>query len=113
VARVAKAPALVGGAAVLPDDRGADGLESLAVPEDEGLALVGDADRADVAGPRIRRAQRPLGCIVDRGPDLVWVVLDPTRARIVLGDLAIALAPDFAVEPDSDRGRAGRAFVER
>ena len=37
-------------AAVLPDDRWADGLERAAVPEDEGFALVGDADRLHVGG---------------------------------------------------------------
>ena len=39
----------VGGAAVLPDDRVVDRLAGRAVPDDRRLALVGDADRGDVA----------------------------------------------------------------
>ena len=37
-----------GGAAVLPDDGVADRLAGLAVPDDGGFALVGDADGGDV-----------------------------------------------------------------
>ena len=48
----AKALAEIGGAAILPDDRVVDGLTGLAVPDDRGLALVGDADRSNVGGAR-------------------------------------------------------------
>jgi hypothetical protein len=54
-----------------------------------------------------------VGARLDRGPDLAGVVLDPARPRIVLGDLAVTLATDLAVEADRDRGRACGAFVER
>jgi len=40
-------------------------------------------------------------------------VLDPARPWVVLGDLAVTLAADLAVESDRDRGGACRAFVER
>ncbi len=40
--------ATIGGAAVLPDDGGAEWLARGAIPGDHGLALVGDADRGDV-----------------------------------------------------------------
>jgi hypothetical protein len=40
-------------------------------------------------------------------------MLDPARPRVVLGDLAVTLAANLAVETDRDRGRASRAFVER
>ena len=42
--------AAVGGAPVLPDQCGVDGLAGRAVPGDDRLALVGDADRGDLAG---------------------------------------------------------------
>jgi hypothetical protein len=57
------------------------------------------------------RFQRGVGAQLDRRPDLGRVVLDPTRAGVVLGDLAVALAADLAVETDRDCGRAGRALV--
>ncbi len=44
----------VGGAPVLPDDGAVDRLAGRAVPDDRGLALVGDADGGDVGRPRCR-----------------------------------------------------------
>jgi hypothetical protein len=41
-------------------------------------------------------------------------VLDPTRLRVVLSNLLVALADDLTgvfTGPDGDGGRAGRAFV--
>jgi hypothetical protein len=40
----------VGGAAVLPDDGVVDGRPVCAIPDHRGLALVGDADAAMLAG---------------------------------------------------------------
>ena len=40
--------ATLGGAPVLPDDRVGDRLAGLALPDDRGLALVGDADRRQI-----------------------------------------------------------------
>jgi hypothetical protein len=51
---------------------------------------------------------------LDGGPDLIGVVLDPTRPRVVLRDLGVAAAADLArpvIGADDDRRRAGRAFV--
>jgi hypothetical protein len=42
----------LGRAPVLPDDAPMHGLSGGAVPDDRGLALVGDADRGDVGGGR-------------------------------------------------------------
>jgi hypothetical protein len=39
-------------------------------------------------------------------------MLDPARLRIMLRDLAIAVAPNLAVGPDDDRGGAGGPLVE-
>jgi len=38
-------------------------------------------------------------------------VLDPAGVREVLGDLAVALAANLAVQADGDRRRACGAFV--
>ena len=78
------------GAAVLPDDGIADRLSGRAVPDQRGLALIGDADRGDVARVEPGLVQR-----LARGgelafPDLDRVVLDPARLRIDLPELALS-----------------------
>jgi hypothetical protein len=99
-------------APVLPDDGAREGLERATVPDDEGLALVGDSDRAHIARPGAGGCEGLTGCSLNRRPDLLGVVLDPTGLRIVLGDLAVPLAPDLSIESDCDGSRAGRALVE-
>ena len=54
VPRLAQRRAEVGGAAVLPDDGVVDRAAGVAVPDHDGLALVGDADAGDVARCRRR-----------------------------------------------------------
>ena len=49
----------VGGAPVLPDDGVVDRLAGGAVPDDGGLALIGDADAGDVLGARARPSPSP------------------------------------------------------
>ena len=112
MARLAESRALAGRAAVLPDDCGRDGFERLPVPQHKGLALVGDPDRRDVRRPRARTLQRLVRARLHRGPDLVGVMLDPPRSRVVLGDLRVTLAPHTAVESHRHGGRAGGALVE-
>ena len=71
----------VGGAAVLPDDGVVDRLAGRAVPDDRGLALVGDADAGDVAGARAPALRHRLAHGRDRRrPDFLRIVLDPARA---------------------------------
>ena len=71
-------PAALGRAPVLPHDRGRDRTAGGAVPEDRRLALVRDRDGLDAVEPC-------LGCGGEHAlPDLVRVVLDPTRLRKVL-----------------------------
>ena len=77
------------GAAVLPDDGPVQGGSASSVPGDHGLALVGDA-HGDGFPPGLRQ---PGGHLADggpdEGPDLGGIVLDPARAREVLGELAV------------------------
>ena len=89
-----------------------EGLERLAVPCDERLALICDADRPHVRGPRAGRIESVTRGVLHRRPDLERVVLDPRRLWVVLRDLAVALASNLAIEPDRDRCRPGRAFVQ-
>src|SRR5437660_1080825 len=97
---------------VLPDDRRRDWLERSAIPHHERLALVGDAHRTDIARACARRIERALCAHLDRRPDLVRVVLHPSRTRVVLGDLLVTLAANLAIESDGDGSRAGGALVE-
>ena len=91
------------GAAALPDDRMVDRLTGLLVPDDGGLALVGDADGRDIrrAGPDLvhgRKGHAQLG-----GPDLVGVMLHPAGLRKILGELLLGHAAHLArlVEQDA------------
>ena len=54
---------------VLPHDRATWGAECLAVPEQHGLALVGDADRSQVL--RVVRREHGSGGLEGRLPDLL------------------------------------------
>ena len=73
--------AAVGGAAVLPHDRAVDRLAGRAVPDDRGLALVGDADPGDARRHRLRFARalhaRRRACRARCPPDRAR----PSRAR--------------------------------
>ena len=66
----------VGGAAVLPDDGVVDRLAGRAVPDDRGLALVGDADGGDVL-----RREPGLGHRRAHGRDRRASRCPPGRAR--------------------------------
>ena len=98
-----------GGAPVLPDDRAADGHTGGAVPEYDGLALVGDAERRRNQPTLCDRFARRVECA---GKDFVGVVLDLAGLRKVLRDLAVAAAGYAAVGRDDHAGRAGGAFVD-
>ena len=99
-------------AAVLPDDGVVDGTSGLAVPDDRGLALVGDADGGDVPRPQVRAPQRLDGDGDLRRPDLVGIVLDPARLRKDLLELPLPDGDDGAVVIEDDGARAGRALIE-
>ena len=84
VTRLAQPAALLGGAPVLPHDGAGTRLQRPAVPHDERLALVRDADRAHIARLRAGGVQRLRGRVLDDAPDLVCVVLHPSRLREML-----------------------------
>jgi hypothetical protein len=90
-----------------------DRLARLAIPEDGRLALIRDADGRDVRAGDVRFRERTSDSGTDARPDLVRVVLDPTRLREVLGELDVLLSERFAFQRDDDRRRAGRPLIDR
>src|SRR5262249_61452705 len=93
-------------APVLPYDGAMDGLARAPVPDHTGLALVGDADRGDAAGPQLGGGERLARGLNRRAPDVVRIVLHPTRGGVVLGELPLREAEqgEVGVEPDATRG---------
>ena len=78
-------------------------------PHDDGLALVGDADgRHRLLERRAQLAEH----LDDRGPDLVGVVLDPTRPREVLGELAVRPARRRALLVEGEGAHAGGPGID-
>ena len=97
---------------VLPDDGACDGRPRGAVPEHGRLALVGDADRGDVA----RRDAGGLHHLIKgrrlRRPDLLRIVLDLARSREMLREFALRDGDDTAVRVEQHGSGARRALVE-
>ena len=92
---------------------GATAAPVFAVPEQRGLALVGDADGGDVAGHEAGARQ----CL-DRhhrlaAPERFGIVLDPARLRIVLRKLLLRDGDRHAGGIEDDGARTGRPLVKR
>ena len=102
----------VGGAPVLPDDGVVDRLAVDAIPDDRGLALVGDADAGDVLGADAGLGHR-LAHGRDHGrPDFLRIVLDPSRRRIDLAQLLLRDRDRRELGVEHDRPRRGGALVD-
>ena len=99
-------------AAALPDDGVVDGLACDLIPDDGGLALVGDADGSDVGGSRADLLHGLDGYAKLRSPDLICVVLDPAGLRKVLGEFALRDAAHFAALIEKNAAIGSRASVQ-
>ena len=95
---------------VLPDDGPARGAERLAIPDRQGLALVGDAYRDDA---RLVPRNGLLACSEDGGPDVAQIVLDPAIGGEVLGELSIAARDHMRRAVHEQCGDAGGSRVDR
>ncbi len=97
---------------ILPDNRVTHRPTGLAVPHDRGFALIGDADRGDVARVQAGTANR-LDCHSKlRGPNLQSIVLDPTRLRKDLPEFFLRDRARGSFIVKNNRAGAGGAFVE-
>ena len=65
------------------------------------------------AAGHARLGQRVARRLADAGPDLLGVVLDPARLRVVLRQLGVAACGHGALGVDHQRGRARGALIER
>src|SRR3954452_21097145 len=106
-------PAEVGGAPVLPDDGGGDGAAGAALPQDRGLALVGDADRGQIGGADAGGRDRLVTDGQRVAPDVLGIVLDPAVPWEVLAQLLLAHADVAALAVEHDGPAAGGTLVER
>ena len=99
-------------AAALPDDGVVDGLACDLIPDDGGLALVGDADGSDVGGSRADLLHGFDGYAKLRSPDLICVVLHPAGLGENLGELPLRDAAHFAALIEKNAAIGSRAGVQ-
>src|SRR5262249_29838008 len=100
------------GAPVLPHDCVRDRLAGLPVPDDGGLALVGDAHGQEISCGNSTFPQRVARHVALRREDLARVVLDPARLRKDLPELALSERDRAAGLVEDDRPRARGALIE-
>src|SRR4051794_25200247 len=108
---VAKCVASVGSAPVLPHDCRAIRLARAPVPGNDGLALIGDADRGD--GVPADFGDHVVQRCLDDGPDLLGVMLDPAWLRIQLRELTVRRGRLMSVDEDRSAANARGAGVDR
>ena len=112
VTGLAQAVAVGCGAAVLPHYGGRDRAAALALPQHCGLALVGDAEACNCRGRDTGFGDGGAGAVELRREDLVRVMFDPARLRVVLAEFALRHAAQLAACVEDHRARAGRALIE-
>jgi hypothetical protein len=100
-------------ARVLPDHCVVHRLTGRAIPQQCGLALVGDADRGEVAMRQACTAQRLGDDGLRVAPDLPRVMFHPAGLRIDLLVLHLRARDRSACAIEHDEARAGGALVDR
>ena len=106
-------PAHVGRASVLPDDGAVDRLAAAPVPDEAGLALVGDADGGNVAGVELGGGHRLARRLHRGAPDVLRIVLDPAGSWIVLGKLALPRPERAQLGTEHDGAARRRTLIDR
>ena len=102
----------IGGAAILPDNGVVNRLAGLAIPDDSGLALVGDANGRHIARAGASFLQS-FKCDGDlRRNDVLGIVLDPAGLGKDLIELALGNGADGAALIKQKSSRAGCALIQ-
>ncbi len=104
--------AVLRGAAVLPDDGVVDRPAGRALPDDRGLALVGDADGGHILGREPGLGHGVAHRRDDARPDLLRIVLDPAGLRIDLPQLLLGARDRRERAIEHDGARRGRALID-
>ena len=104
--------AQAGGAAVLPDDGAVERPAGATVPEQRGLALVGEADGGDLFPRQIGLGQGGEGGAAGGRPQVARVVFDPAGAGKVLGELLLRGGDGAPAPVEDERAGGGGALVE-
>ena len=113
VPRAFQAAAHLRRASVLPHDGAVDGPACTPVPDDAGLALVGDADGGNVARAELGCGKRLPGGLHRRAPDVFRIVLHPPGGWIVLGKLSLGEPQERQVGAEQNRAARGGALIDR
>lgn len=104
--------AQLGGPGVLPDDGVVDRFPGVPVPDDRGLALIGQPHGRDVVGGEVhvrqRHRHRPTGVV----PDLHRIVLHPALLRHHLAVLELCRADHLPLPVDEHAARGRRPLVD-
>ena len=87
-------------------------MSRLAIPDQRRLALVGDADGADVARRDLCRVHGLAGGIERGAPDIFRLVLDEAGRGIVLREFDLAHAADGEGRVEEQCAAGGGALVE-
>ena len=104
--------AQIGGATVLPDDGAMQRAAGRPLPQQRGLALIGDADRGDVARGRIGLAQGSAAGGKRRRPEILGIVLDLAVSRKMLREFLLRDGRDGSIGAKQNRPRRRRALVD-
>src|SRR5207249_8245777 len=102
-----------GGAPILPHDGAVHRPAAPPLPEDGGLALVRDAERRHVARAYPRAPARLAEHAQRDPPDLLYIVLDPPRLRVVLRELRVGTPDDAPLAVEHEHGRARGPLIDR
>ena len=96
----------------MPDDGIVDRLAGGLLPDDGGLALVGDAHRGDVFGIDVGLFESAGNDFLDAFPDFHGIVLDPAGLGIDLLVFFLIDADDLAGMIEDHKAGAGRALID-
>jgi hypothetical protein len=102
----------VGGAPVLPDDGVVDGIAAPALPDERGLALIGQTDRCDRARRLRRLGERLAHRGQRRAPDRLGIVFDPAGVGIKLRELLLRDCDRRRVGAEHQRAGGGRSLID-